>query len=192
MFGYQTYAARFEALLRPHLDHLYRVAYRFSGNGTDAEDLVQDLLVKLYPRVAELGAVEQLQPWLTRALYHQFIDAMRRHARTPLGRRCAIAGDDEDGDILDTLPGNGHDPEAATECALTRERLARAFDGLSAEHRAVVALHDIEGYRLEEMSGLLDAPIGTLKSRLHRARQQLRIALSVEPDVPRLRVNQRG
>ncbi|MHB8745347.1 MAG: DUF423 domain-containing protein [Gammaproteobacteria bacterium] len=78
MFGKKSHAVQFENLLRPHLEHLYRVAYRFAGNVCDAEDLVQDLLVKLYPKLSELTAVEQLRPWLARALYYHAIDKRRR------------------------------------------------------------------------------------------------------------------
>ncbi len=187
MFGKKSHAHHFEHLVRPHLDYLYRVAYRFSGHACDAEDLVQDLLVKLYPKMAELAAVEQLRPWLARALYHHAIDVSRRAGRSALGNRIHLVDDDES-DPLDSLPGHGHDPEQATEQALTQERLQSAFAGLSVEHRAVVALHDIEGYSLDELTHLLDTPIGTLKSRLHRARARLRALLTREPNVAALRV----
>lgn len=188
LFGRKSHARQFEELVRPHLDHLYRVAYRFSGTVCDAEDLVQDLLVKLYPKLAELAAVEQLRPWLARALYYHAIDANRRAARSALGRRVDLHDDGSDGDPLDSLPGDGHDPEHAAEQAITRERLQTAFGYLSVEHRAVVALHDIEGYSLDELTYLLDTPLGTLKSRLHRARAQLRSRLMMEPNLPELRV----
>ncbi|MFQ5488882.1 MAG: RNA polymerase sigma factor, partial [Gammaproteobacteria bacterium] len=71
--------AHFERLLRPHLEQLYRLAYRFTGNATDAEDLVQDLLIKIYPRREELKQVEKLRPWLARVMYNLFIDHKRRH-----------------------------------------------------------------------------------------------------------------
>lgn len=188
MFGKKSHAHQFEQLVRPHLDHLYRVAYRFSGNACDAEDLVQDLLLKLYPKVAELAAVELLRSWLARALYYHAIDVSRRTGRSAMGKRVDLGSDDAEGDPLDTLPGDGHDPERAAEQSLTRERLQTAFGYLSVEHRAVVSMHDIEGYSLDELTYLLDTPIGTLKSRLHRARAHLRSLLTMEPNVTRLRV----
>jgi RNA polymerase sigma-70 factor (ECF subfamily) len=188
MFGKKSHARQFEHLVRPHLDHLYRVAYRFSGNACDAEDLVQDLLVKLYPKVTELAAVEQLRPWLARALYHHAIDVSRRANRSALDNRMHLVNDEDESDPLDSLPGYGYDPELATEQTLTQERLQSAFAKLSVEHRAVVAMHDIEGYSLDELTHLLDTPLGTLKSRLHRARTHLRALLTMEPNVAALRV----
>lgn len=192
MFGKKSHAVQFENLLRPHLDHLYRVAYRFAGNVCDAEDLVQDLLVKLYPKLSELTAVEQLQPWLARALYYHAIDKIRREQRSPLRNRIDLHDDGREGDPLDSFVGAGHDPEHATEQTLTRERLQAAFARLNVEQRAVVSLHDIEGYSLEELAQLLDTPLGTLKSRLHRARAHLRALLTLEPNPLPLRVIGRG
>ncbi len=192
MFGKKSHAVQFENLLRPHLEHLYRVAYRFAGNVCDAEDLVQDLLVKLYPKLPELTAVEQLRPWLARALYYHAIDKRRREQHSPLGNRVDLHNDGSEGDPLDSFAGAGHDPEHVAEQTLTRERLQTAFAYLNVEQRAVVALHDIEGYSLEELAHLLDTPLGTLKSRLHRARAQLRSLLMMEPKPVPLRVIRRG
>ena len=94
-------ATRFEELIRPHVMPLYEAAYRFLGNRSDAEDLVQDLLVKLYPRTDEMGAVRELRPWLMRVLYRQFIDSVRNRSRTPDAHRDAQALDV----IPDPVPG---------------------------------------------------------------------------------------
>lgn len=74
-------AGRFAELLRPHVEYLYRLAWRFIASEADAEDLVQDLLLKLYPRTAELAAVEVLRPWLARVLYRQYVDTVRQQGR---------------------------------------------------------------------------------------------------------------
>lgn len=163
----------FEALVRPHVDHLYRVAYRFTGSREDAEDLVQDLLVKLYPRRDELASVERLRPWLTRVLYRQFIDQDRRRARMRLLDPAGPDGEDN-GDPFDRMASDAPDPETETSATLARRRLEKALGQLSRDHRAVVALHDMEGYTLVELADTLGVPTGTLKSRLHRARARLR------------------
>ena len=62
----------FEALIRPHVEPLYKLAYRFTNNAMEAEDLTQDLLVKLYPKVNELEKVEKLRPWLARVMYRMW------------------------------------------------------------------------------------------------------------------------
>jgi RNA polymerase sigma-70 factor (ECF subfamily) len=168
----------FEAVLAPHIEHLYRLAYRFTGNRADAEDLVQDLLVKLYPRRAELAAIDYLQPWLVRALYNLFIDSVRRAGRSPLT--------DASGD--EVLPALEDVPARDPEDPLLQQRLQQALLALNADQRSLIVLHDIEDYTLQELEQLLDAPVGTLKSRLHRARARLRGLLAMEPSGARQRL----
>ena len=166
----------FESLLAPHVDHLFRVAYRFTGNQEDAEDLVQDLLAKLYTRQREVAAVDRLRPWLVRVLYRQFVDDWRKRSRLrlfPGGQ----PEQDADPDPLSQLQAEDPGPGEETENRLTRERLEQGLAGLTRDHRAVLTLHDIEGYTLPELETVLDAPVGTLKSRLHRARARLREVL---------------
>src|SRR5258708_14368480 len=98
----RTAASNFEKLLRPQVEYLYRLAWRFTGSVADAEDLVQDVLLKLYPRTRELVNIEQLRPWLARVLYRQYVDLVRQRARSPIIELAADAeGDDNP---LDTLP----------------------------------------------------------------------------------------
>lgn len=170
---------RFEELIRPHLDALYRTAHRFTGAAADAEDLVQDVLVKLYPRVDELERIERLRPWLLRVLHNHFVDDRRRARRSPVAllRESPSEGNDEG---VDRYPGSAPGPQEQLLRQADGERLERALAALWREHRAVVALHDMEGYSLVELSESLDVPVGTLKSRLHRARAHLRRLLTNE------------
>ena len=180
----------FEVLLRPHFEHLYRISYRFTGNRSDAEDLVQDLLVKLYPRRKELDKVFNLRPWLVRVLYRLFLDKERRNKQLPLRlvkneRGSALQ------DPLEQIPAPNPDPEQCFQQHNRLRQIEQALNMLSKDHRAVIILHDIEGYQLKEMESLLEVPLGTLKSRLHRARANLRgILKKMEPfrEKPRLRV----
>ena len=168
----------FEDLLRPQVEYLYRLAWRFTGSVADAEDLVQDVLIKLYPRTQELLEIERLRPWLARVLYNQFVDSVRQQARSPIAELAGIEGEDNP---LDALPATRDGPEEHAERSGQRERILRALDRLNPEQRAVVAMHDVEGYSLEELETMLETPLGTLKSRLHRARQRLRALLPMEP-----------
>jgi len=168
----------FEVLIRPHLQPLYRVAYRLTGRREDAEDLIQELLMKLYPRHREIEAIERLRPWLLRVMYCQFIDNHRRHSRSPL--HLASDSTTTASDPLEYLAAADGDPEADAEQAAQNRELLTAIARLSEDHRIVLSLHDIEGYTLEEIQTTLDCPIGTLKSRLHRARARLRELLGRE------------
>lgn len=171
----------FEALVRPHVDYLYRLAFRFTGSREEAEDLVQDLLVKLYPRRDEVAEVARLRPWLTRVLYRQFVDRDRKRSRQRL--LDPRGADDEEGDDpFDRMASDAPNAEAAASAAFTSQQLEWALGQLSRDHRAVVALHDMEGYTLVEIADALEVPTGTLKSRLHRARAHLRALLEAEGD----------
>jgi RNA polymerase sigma factor (sigma-70 family) len=173
-------AAQFDQLLRPHVPSLYRTAYRYTGRREDAEDLVQDLLIKLYVRMPELTQVEDLRPWLIRSLHNAFVDRFRKAGRAP-----------ELVDVDDEALQAADDPEQDVLTLEQRRALDAAIARLSPEHRAVVVLHLVEGHSLAELSGILDVQVGTLKSRLHRAKAQLQISLrNMEPKVFVERVTQ--
>src|SRR3989442_7239962 len=101
--------SNFEDLLRPQVEYLYRLAWRFTGSVADAEDLVQDVLVKLFPRTQELLGIERLRPWLARVLYNQYVDSVRQRSRSPIVE-LVIRGDDADYPLDDLpTPNHGHD-----------------------------------------------------------------------------------
>lgn len=173
VMGSKRSAEDFDKLLRPHMGHLYRIAYRFTGSQADAEDLLQDLLIKIYQRPTDLDGVERIRPWLTRVMYRMFIDNRRRYARSPI--HLAVDNTNEDGDQLyESIPCEAPIPEEQRSREDQSKMLARALDRLSEDHRLVVMMHDVEGFTLEEISTVLESPIGTLKSRIHRARARLR------------------
>jgi RNA polymerase sigma factor (sigma-70 family) len=114
-------------------------------------------------------------------MYRIFEDELRRERASPVEFGMDASADAEqdsgDGDAwLDTAPG----PAELTEQELTQERVVRAWERLGEEHRAVLAMHDIEDYTLPELAQIMDIPLGTLKSRLHRARARLRELLTAE------------
>jgi RNA polymerase sigma factor (sigma-70 family) len=174
-------AAEFERLMREHVPSLYRAAYRWTGAVDRAEDLVQQLLVRLYPRLAELRQLDRVRPWALRVMYRLFVDEHRRERASPVQFGMDPAADPEvpageDDAWIDPGPG----PAELTEQELTQERLIRAWERLGEEHRVVLSLHDIEDYTLPELAQIMDIPLGTLKSRLHRARARLRELLAAE------------
>lgn len=194
-FGFAARHARteFERLVGPHLEHLYKLACRFTGAADRADDLIQDLLVRLYPRHGELAQIEQLRPWLVRVMYRQFIDQIRRDARAPYVAIAdsGLSGADTDGDPYAEVADSAPTPELEFELSLDREQLILAWEQLSPEHRALLALYEIEGYTLSELENMLGVTRGTLKSRLHRARAHLVRLLTTEPFEPLKRVRNR-
>lgn len=162
----QTQAQRFQQLVEPHFERLYRLAVRLTGTRTDAEDLVQETLTRLYADADSLADVADPGPYLGRVLYNRFVDEHRARKRRPL----ALVGDSE---LLDP-PDDSTDPAAHSEAGSQSARLRQALARLSDEHRQLVLLHDAEGYSLKELEALTGTTIGTLKSRLSRARARLR------------------
>jgi len=156
--------ASFEALLRPHLERLYRLAFRFTGSRADAEDLVQELCTRVLPDVETLRRLDRPGPWLARALHNLYVDQVRRRVRSPVDSVAELP------EVESGAPG----PEELAASDLTLERIEAALAHLPPEQRAVIAWHDIEGYTLEELADVQRLPLGTLKSRLHRARAALR------------------
>jgi len=144
--------------------------------------LVQDVLIKLFPKVAQLKEVDNLRPWLARVLYRHFINDTKKYVRSRVKLAADLSangGPDDDllGDPVDTAPG----PMESLESEQGRTELLAAWDQLSPDHRVVLVLHDVEEYTAQEVGEMLDCPVGTIKSRLHRARERLKELLSMEP-----------
>lgn len=183
VFGRTAQARRFDALVRPHVESMYRFAYRLLRDRDDAEDLVQDVLTKLYPRTVEMGRVEVLRPWLMRVVYRQFVDALRRRQRSVMDVTA-------DGALDAVDPGAGPEQQVVAQRAV--ERVQAALEALNEDQRLLVLLHLVDGYSLPELAATLDVPIGTLKSRLHRAKAHLKDQLGMEPFDVKERVDGHG
>jgi RNA polymerase sigma-70 factor (ECF subfamily) len=171
--GRRSLTQRFEALIEPHYETLYRTAYRLTRSVHDAEDMAQEVCIRALPRVAELEGLDYPRGWLLKVLYNLYIDSARRYERlhvvssetVDLGAR----GTDEPG------------PPELAERSIEQQRLDRAWQFLDREQRTLLALHDVEGYTLHELMGLMGLKEGTLKSKLHRARVRLGKLLQREP-----------
>lgn len=172
-------ATEFEIILKPYLHHLYKVALRFTGGVVaDSEDLLQELLVKLYGRREQLETIEKLRPWLVKVLYRIFIDNVRRQNRSPL--HLVVKPSGEEPDPVDMLACSGSGPAESMAHGAMKSQLMAAVDSLKEDQRTVCVLHDMEGYTLIELEDILETPLGTLKSRLHRARARLRKILRLQ------------
>lgn len=166
----------FDQLVRPHFERLYRLAFRLTGSNAEAEDLFQELLIKAFGKLDDLVDIEEPGAWLSRVMYNLFIDQHRRFARQ---RMHLVDEGHLGGDGLAGLAGDD-DPVVNNERLQQFQRLDTALQQLSAEHRIVVLLHDTEGYKLQEIHELIGVPVGTVKSRLHRARARLREILTAD------------
>ena len=166
----------FERLVRPHFDRLYRLAWRLAGSKAEADDLFQELLIKAFGMLDDLVKIDKPGTWLSRVMYNLFIDEKRRFARQRLH---TIEEGELPGDGLAGLAGSD-DPVRNQQRLEKIQSLDKALAQLSDEHRIVVLLHDTEGYKMLEIQELIDVPVGTVKSRLHRARARLREILTAD------------
>jgi RNA polymerase sigma-70 factor (ECF subfamily) len=152
----------FEAEALPHLKRLYATAYRLTRNPADAEDLVQDVLLRAYRAFDRFEAGTSLRAWLYTILYHLHTDGLRRKGRRP---------------ALEELKDDGPPVPATQERLAGPEALPRALEALPAAFRMAVVLRDVEELTYAEIAGVLRVPIGTVMSRIHRGRALLRAAL---------------
>ena len=166
----------FEELVLRHQTQIYRVAYRFTGNHDDAEDLAQEAIVEAFRAFDRYQPGTYFDRWLYRIMSRTYIDTVRRRNRRPVVSLDAPMGGE--GDPLVTVMGDSsQDPQQMTESFDLDGVVQVALDGLPQEFRAAVVLADIEGLSYDEVAQALRCPVGTVRSRLHRARQMLREAL---------------
>lgn len=158
-----------EAIVRENSVRVYRLAYRLTGNKHDAEDLTQDVFVRVF-RSLSTYQPGTFEGWLHRITTNLFLDQVRRKKRIRMdamgeNERLVVASAEEQ-------------PEREFEHAHLDYDIQRALDRLSPESRAAVVLCDIEGLSYEEIARTLDMKLGTVRSRIHRARTQLRKSLA--------------
>ena len=156
----------FESCIDPHLERLWHLALRLQGNPADAEDLLQDLLRRAWRHRTELLSREAPGAWLAKVLYRLHVDRWRR--RQPVAE---LSLDDPASPIA--LPTDNAQAEAIL-AGITHAELMSVMMTLPEAQRTVLLMHDAEGYTLDEIGHIQDVPVGTLKSRLHRARTAVR------------------
>jgi RNA polymerase sigma factor (sigma-70 family) len=180
--GGESEQDRFAKLIQQHYRALYGAAYRLTRSAADAEDLVQEVCVRAYPRLGEIERLEQPRGWLLRVLYRLFIDLRRRYERKH------VRAIDEHEDFVSSEPS----PPEEAERALDRWRIEAAWRHLNQEQRLLLVLHDVEGYSLAEIHSMTGLKDGTIKSRLHRARVRLGRLLQRDDAVISGRANERS
>ena len=157
-----------DAVVRDHTDRVFRLAYRLTGNRHDAEDLTQDVFVRVF-RSLDSYTPGTFEGWLHRITVNLFLDRARRAARI---RFEALPDDAE------RVVGRERSPEATVTDGLLDPDIEAALAALPPDFRAAVVLCDIEQMSYEEVAEALDVKLGTVRSRISRGRAQLRAALA--------------
>lgn len=161
-----------EEVARDHGRFLYTVAYRLAGNHEDAQDLVQDVLIRVNRGLATYRP-GSLEGWLSRITTNAFLDRVRARKRRPL----EALPDDPDR----VLPASAAADDALADANLP-DHVQAALLALPEDYRAAVVLCDVVGFSYQDIADALDLPVGTVRSRIHRGRSRLRGVLTPAGD----------
>ena len=161
-------APSWDEIVREHSARVYRLAYRLSGNQQDAEDLTQDTFIRVFRSLSSYTP-GTFEGWMHRITTNLFLDMARRRQRIRF---------DHLSDEVERLPGTHSDPVDTFDQNNINADVQAALADLPPDFRAAVVLCDIEGLSYEEIASTLGVKLGTVRSRIHRGRLQLREALA--------------
>lgn len=166
------YDGVFERELLPHLEALYTFAYHLTYNEEDANDLVQEAYLKAYKSIHRYQEGTNAKAWLFKILKNIFINQYRRKSNRPakVDYQEIVNFHEEE----DSQYSSYHDLREEMFQGMMGDEVTNAINALPVDFRVVILLCDIEGFKYDEISTILDVPIGTVRSRLHRARNLLK------------------
>ncbi len=162
----------FDGEFMPHIDSMYNFAYRLTFDEDDAKDLVQDTYLKAYRFINSFEQGTNAKAWLFRILKNSFINEYRKKSKQPIKvdyQEVETYYNSDDVDYQSTS-----DLRAESVKDMLGDEISNALNSLAVDFRTVIILCDLEGFTYEEMAKILDIPIGTVRSRLHRARNLLK------------------
>jgi RNA polymerase sigma-70 factor, ECF subfamily len=166
----------FEKEALPHFDALYSVALRLTRNERDTEDLVQDTLLRGFRFFERFEQGTNCKAWLFKILTNTFINKYRKRMREREVRE-VIDGDDMPSLMSEDVAEASRDPEGMITGAMLSDDVKRALDAVPYDYRVAVVLSDLEDFSYKEIADIMDCPVGTVMSRLHRGRRLLQKAL---------------
>jgi len=167
-------AALFEGLIRDTNKQAYSLAYRLTGNAAEAEDLVQESFLRAYRFFHRYDESLPFTSWLYRIMTNAHIDMVRRRGRI---KTTSIENAGTDGTTAWDLPDHEAAPDRAMMLNTMEEPVQKALMSMTAEFRTAVLLADVEGLAYEEVAEIMNTSVGTVRSRIHRGRKQIRTHL---------------
>ena len=167
----------FDTEFLPHIDSMYNFAYRLTFDEDDSKDLVQDTYLKAYRFITSFERGTNAKAWLFRILKNSFINDFRKKSKEPSKVDYQEVESYYNSDEVDKTITTELRVETVQD--MIGDEISNALNALDVDFRTVIILCDLEGFKYDEMAKILDIPIGTVRSRLHRARNLLREKLCV-------------
>jgi RNA polymerase sigma-70 factor, ECF subfamily len=170
---------RFEAEAIPYMRQMFPAALRLTRDRCDAEDLIQETFARAYLKFHQFTPGTNLRAWLHRIMFHTFYSTCRKRRTRPAETLTGDLLDEVDSQAGGAAPGRSAEDEAIDN--LAGSRVMRALGELPDCFKTVLYLADVQGYRYNEIAEIMGTPIGTVMSRIHRARHMLRAKLLGQP-----------
>ncbi|MCK5453542.1 MAG: sigma-70 family RNA polymerase sigma factor [Calditrichia bacterium] len=171
----------YDILVRRYKDQLLNFVYRFVGNRSDAEDIVQETFLRVYKNKHMYKEIAKFSTWVYTIAGNLAKTELRRRKRHKIFSVSNFVNEERDYDI----PDREHSPEKKVDSAIQEEIIQKAIEKLPAKFKEVIILRDIQGFAYEEISQILNIPLGTVKSRVNRGRlklqEDLRFLYETEP-----------
>lgn len=175
-------ANAFEPLVTEYEKGVYNIALRMTGNSEDASDLTQEAFIKAFNSLQSFRGDSKFSVWLYRIATNVCLDFLRSKSRKPT---VSLSVEDDDGDDVQLdIADESQSPEVLLERGITRESVRRGLDSLSPEYRQILLLREIQGMSYEEIGQTLSLEVGTVKSRIFRARKKLCAFLINDGNIP--------
>jgi len=174
----------FELLISSYDKRAYNIAYRIMGNEEDAKDMAQEALLRVFKSLKDFKGQAAFSTWLYRIVTNVCLDELRRRKNEKYVSMDSSIHT-EDGELHMELCSDKETPESVYERIEQRELIRNAIREMNEDYRTVIVLRDIQGFSYDEISGMLDCSLGTVKSRINRARTMLRDKLKDSMELSR-------
>lgn len=172
----------YEQLVTQYEKSVYNLALRMTDNPEDAADMAQEAFIKAYNNLSSFRGDSKFSVWLYRIVSNVCLDFLRKQSRRP---SVSLSVEDDDGeDVQLDVPDESMSPESQLERKLTRESVRRGLAQLPEDYRQILLLRELQGLSYDEISQVLNIGVGTVKSRIFRAREKLCAFLSKDGNIP--------
>ncbi|WP_442602760.1 RNA polymerase sigma factor SigW [Paenibacillus sp. KN14-4R] len=171
----------FAELVDLYKDKIYHLAYRMLGNKQEAEDAVQETFLRLYTNLHRYDETQKFSTWIFRIATNLCIDRLRK--RKPVYSLDADMDGGEGNDFYAMMPSNEETPEKQVIVSETQQLIRKAIETMPEKYKSIVILRYLQDMSLQEISDVLDMPVTTIKTRLHRGRDYLRKKLEMSGTV---------